>query len=214
MVGQGTAVNVSSVVIAAVFMMSCSSPSVSTPTSLDLRSTAPIITIPPDVLRMAIVYPRGEQTEWAGAYSRLEGAAFQLKAYRPTLRIIDRSHMPAIVTEQRFQVGGLVSDESAIRIGQMLGVDSVLIYRIEGPTLRDRIWARRYRDLPPVTVTSKIVRVESAEVVYHNVVAVRAEAREESGWSLSDNVDVQQWGREALDRGIAQTLVDLHRAFE
>jgi hypothetical protein len=96
----------------------------------------------------------------------------------------------------------------------MLGVDSVLIYRIEGPTLRDRLWARQHRDLPPVTVTSKIIRVESAEVVYHNVVTAHVGEIEGSGWSLSDHVDYQRWGREALDRGIAQTVVDLHRAFE
>lgn len=184
------------------------------PSGFDVRSRAPIITIPPDVQRMVIVYPKGEHAEWAVAYSRLEGATFQLKAHRPSLRIVDRAHVPALVTEQRLQAGGLVSDVSAVRIGQLLGVDSVLIYRIEGPTLRDRIWARGYRDLPPVTVTSKIIRVESAEVVYHNVVTARAGEAEGSGWSLSDNVDYQRWGREALDRGIMQTVVDLQRAFE
>lgn len=70
-------------------------------------------------------------------------AAFQLKTNRPNLRIIDRSQMPASVAEQRFQVGGLVSEESAVRIGRMLGVDSVLIYRIDGPTLRERFFAQR-----------------------------------------------------------------------
>ena len=49
--------------------------------------------------------------------------------------------MPAIIAEQRFQVEGLVSEESAVRIGRMLGVDSVLMYRIDGSTLRDRFFA-------------------------------------------------------------------------
>ena len=163
--------------------------------------------IPADVQQMAVLYPRGGTPEWSSAYGRLEGAAFQLKTFRPNLRIIDRSHMPAIVSEQRFQVGGLVSEESAVRIGQMLGVDSVLIYRIDGPTLRDRFFARQHRDLPPVTVTSKIIRVESGEVVYHNVVTARADETEGFGWSLSDNVDYQRWSREALDRGIMQTVL-------
>jgi hypothetical protein len=122
--------------------------------------------------------------------------------------------MPTVFTEQRFQAGGLVSDESAVRIGQMLGVDSVLIYRIDGPTLRDRLWARQHQDLPPITVTSKIIRVESAEVVYLNVVTARVDEADGSRWSLSDNVDYQRWSREALDRGIMQTVVDLQRAFQ
>ena len=142
------------------------------------------------------------------------GAAFQLKTFRPSLRIIDRVHIPAIVLEQRYQVRGLVSDESSVHLGRMLGVDSVLIYRIDGPTLRNRLWARRHRDLPPVTVTSKIIRVESAEVVYHNVVTTRVNETEGFGWSRSNHVDYQRWSREAIDRGVMQTVYDLPNAFE
>lgn len=194
-------------------MAGCSQVATQAP-SLGFRTSPPILPIPPDVQRMAILYPQGSNTEWSGAYSRLESAAFQLKAARPTLRIIDRSHMSAIVTEQRLQTGGLFSDESAVRIGQMLGVDSVLIYRIDGPTLRDRFMARQHRDLPPVTVISKIIRVESAEVVYHNVVTARPDDVDGSGWMLSDNIDYHRWSREAVDRGIMQTVFDLRRAFE
>ncbi len=214
MVGRGSAVNVSKIVMAVIMFAGCSSSPTPSPTIGGLSSSFPILAIPSDVQRLAVVYPRGANSEWSGAYSRLEGAAFQLKAHRPTLRIVDRSHIPTVFTEQRFQVGGLVSDESAIRIGQMLGVDSVLIYRIDGPTLRDRFWARQHRDLPPITVTSKIIRVESAEVVYHNVVTAHVEEADEAGWSLSDNVDYQRWSREALDRGIMQTVFDLRRAFQ
>lgn len=214
MVGRGSVVNVGRVAMAVAIFAGCShsSPPSSAVVSLDM--SAPILAIPPDVQRLAVLYPRGVNPEWSNAYSQLEGAAFQLKAHRPTLRIIDRSHMPTVFTEQRFQSGGLVSDETAVRVGQMLGVDSVLIYRIDGPTLRERLWARQHRDLPPITVTSKIIRVESAEVVYHNVVTARVEEADESGWSLSDNVDYQRWSREALDRGVKQTVVDLRRAFQ
>jgi len=66
-------------------------------------------------------------------------------------------------------------------------------------------------------VTTKIIRVESAEVVYHNVVTtrVRVGPADGSGWSLSDSsVDYQRWSRDALDQGIKQTVVDLRRAFQ
>jgi hypothetical protein len=169
MARQGSAIRVMGILTMAVLMASCSSVTTQTPPTYDFRSTPPVLPIPADVQRVAVLYPRGGSTEWSSAYGRLEGAAFQLKTFRPDLRIIDRSHMLAIVTEQRYQVGGLVSEESAVRIGRMLGVDSVLIYLIDGPTLRDRFFARQHRDLPPVTVTSKIIRVESGEVVYHNV---------------------------------------------
>ncbi len=197
----------------AVLMASCASVTPQTTPKLSFHFTPREVLIPADVQRIAVLYPRGGAPEWSSAYNRLEGATFRLKALRQNLRIIDRSHLPTIVSEQRFQVGGLVSEESAIHIGRMLGVDSVLIYRIDGPTLRDRFFARQYSDLLPVTVTSKIIRVESGEVVYDNVVTVRGDEPEGS-WLLSDQVDYQRWSREAIDRGIMQTVYDLRRAFE
>jgi hypothetical protein len=217
MVGRGSAANVGRVALAVFIIAGCSHAAPPSPTVDTLDFSLPVLAIPPDVQRLAVLYPRGVNPEWSNAYSQLEGAAFQLKAHRPTLRIIDRSHMGTVFSEQRFQSGGLVSDESAVRIGQMLGVDSVLIYRIDGPSLRDRLWARQYQDLPPITVTIKIIRVESAEVVYHNVVTarVRVGPADGSGWSLSDSsVDYQRWSREALDRGVKQAVVDLRRAFQ
>jgi hypothetical protein len=214
MARRGSTVQMVGILTMAALMASCSSVTTPTPVTLGFRSASPLLPIPADVHRMVVLYPRGEAPEWSSAYSRLEGAAFQLKTFRPNLRIIDRSHTPLIVAEQRFQVGGLVSEESAVRIGKMLGVDSVLIYRIDGPTLRDRFFARTHRDLPPVIITSKIIRVESGEVVYHNVVTARVNETQESGWLLSDNVDYQRWSREAVDRGVVQTVDDLCHAFE
>jgi hypothetical protein len=43
-----------------------------------MRSTHPLLPIPAGVQRMMVLYPRGESPEWSSAYSRLEGAAFQL----------------------------------------------------------------------------------------------------------------------------------------
>jgi hypothetical protein len=212
MARQRSAIKLMTVLTMAVLLASCAS--TTTQTIPTFRSAPPASPIPADVQQMAILYPRGGTPDWSNAYGRLEGAAFQLKTFRPHLRIIDRSHMQDIVSEQRFQVGGLVSEDSAVRIGQILGVDSVLIYRIEGPTLRERFFARRHRDLPPMTITSKIIRVESGEIVYHNVVTTHVGDAEESAWSLSDNVDYHRWSREALDRGIMQTVYDLHRAFD
>lgn len=214
MVGRGSTVQMVGILTMTVLVAGCANAATRTAPTFSLRSMPPVSPIPADVQQMAVLYPRGGTPDWSSAYGRLEGAAFQLKTFRPNLRIIDRSHMRAIVSEQRFQVGGLVSEDSAVRIGQMLGVDSVLIYRIDGPTLRDRFFARQHHDLPPMTITSKIIRVESGEVVYHNVVTARVDETEGFGWSLSDNVDYQRWSREALDRGIMQTVYDLHRAFD
>ena len=96
-----------------------------------------------------MLYPKTYSRELLDAYARLEGAVFQLKEQRPFLRIVDRFDLPTLRGEQRFQLGGAVSDESAIRLGRLLGVDSVLFFRIEGPNFRDQVFAKFYGDLPP-----------------------------------------------------------------
>jgi len=183
------------------------------PVPLTWNTVPPSLLVPLDVERLAVLYPKTYSRELMEAYAHLEGAAFQLKAQRPSLRIVDRFNLPSILSEQRLQMSGAVSDETAIRIGRLLGVDSVLIYHIEGPTMRDRLFARYYGDLPPFMVTSKIVRVESAEVVFYNVVTTRmAGPNDGSSMSLTES-DLQPTIRVALEDGVAQTIADLRNAF-
>lgn len=186
-------------------------PSVS---SLPRSSLAPLFPIPRDVQRIAVLYAKSANPDVIEAYNRLEGATFRLKAHRPELKIVDRFHLPLVLDEHRLQLAGTVAEDSAIRMGRVLGVDTILIYRIASPSSRDRMWARSHHDLPPVTVTSKVIRVESAEVLYHRVVVAWLEGSPSWGWSSPERVDYQRLCREAIERGIAQTVLELGRAFE
>lgn len=191
----------------------CQSTALPTTPPVSVRTLGPSSAIPADVQRIAVFYPRSSNPDFHIAYQLLEGAAFQLKDKRSTLKIVDRLNLATVMSEQRFQVAGAVTDESAVRIGQMLGVDSVLLYSIDGPTLRDRFFSSRSGQVGPIIVTTKIIRVESGEVVYHDVVTAQVG---DGGWDwvLSDNVDYHQLSRAALERGVSQTLLDLQRAFE
>ncbi len=170
--------------------------------------------IPQDIRRIAILYPQSVPLELRQAYQRLEGATFALKAHRPDLTIVDRVDFVTVLKEHRFQTMGSVADDSAISIGRVLGVDSILLYRIDSPSYRDRMWARRASDLPPVTVTSKLIRVESAEVLYHRVVVAQLQDATAAGSSVSEPSEYQRLSREALERGIRETVQELGRAFE
>ena len=112
--------------------------------SLPGSSLTSILQIPRDVQRIAVLYPKSGNPDVAEAYNRLEGATFRLKAHRPELKIVDRFHLAAVFAEHRLQLAGTVAEDSAIRIGRVLGVDSILIYRIASPSNRDRMWARSY----------------------------------------------------------------------
>lgn len=172
-----------------------------------IRSTVPMsLQVPLTVERLAILYPKTYNRELMDAYARLAGAAFQLKEHRPSLRIIERFDLPTIQSEQRYQLSGAVSDETAIGVGRLLGADSILLYRIDGPTIRDRLFAHMYGGMPPYTVTSKVIRVESAEVVYLNVVTVPVihSSRDDFVHPLS---------LDALEQGIIKTIRDLQHAF-
>ena len=170
--------------------------------------------IPREVQRIAVLYPKSVSSEMADAYNRLEEATFGLKAVRPSLKFVDRLYLPVVLEEHRFQLTGWVADESAVGLGRVLGVDTVLLYRINGPSMRDRMWARSPRDLPPVTVTSKMIRVESAEVLYHNVVEAEIEESASWGGSFLDRAEYQRLSREAMERGIVQTVSELRQALK
>ena len=159
----------------------CQSSPLPAPSPLSVRPLGPTATIPDNVQRIAVFYPRSSNPDFLAAYQRLEGATFQLKGQRPGLmKVVDRFHLLTLITEQRLQGTGVVADDSAVRIGHLLGGDSVLLYSIDGPTLRDRLFARGPNQVRPITVTTKIIRVESAEVAYFNVVTARTD--EESRW--------------------------------
>lgn len=175
-------------------------------------SVSPVAPIPLDVTRLAVLFPKTYDRALLDAYARLESAALTLKTQRPLLRIVDRFDLPTIRSEQAFQLSGAVSDETAIGVGRLLGADSILFYRIESPTLRDRVRAKLYGGLPPVTVTSKIVRIATAEVIYHNVVTAPVEPESDSFFFPRDpRADLAL--RAPLTQGVAQTISDLQRAF-
>jgi hypothetical protein len=174
------------------------------------KTISDTVHVPQTVERLAVIYPISAERVLMNAYSVLEGAAFQLKELRPSLHIVDRSDLQTILVEQWLQLEGGVSDVTAIRVGKLLGVDSVLLYRVEGPTAREQALAVFHREMPPLLVSSKVIMVESAEVVFHNVVTSPVEHPGDEGGTFAGS---QSYLRAAMERGIAQTILDLQQAF-
>jgi hypothetical protein len=177
------------------------------------NTVTPSLRIPVTVERLAVLYPKAYDRELLHAYMRLAGATFQLREQRPALRIVERFDLPMIRSEQLFQLSGATSDDTAAGLGRLLGADSVLFYRIEGPTMRDRVLAKLYGELPPFTITSKVIRVESAEVVYLNVVTAPVASRSDSFPAFVNASRYDLPFQAALNRGIVRTIGDLQHAF-
>jgi hypothetical protein len=195
--------------ILAPVLISCQNAAPTFTVHSDIVSTAPsTVQIPLSIERVAILYPEASDRRLMNAYLRLEGGTFQLKELRPTLKLVERFDLRRVLDEQRFQLSQVVSDDTAVHVGHLLGVDSVALYRVESPSTRDQALASVVGGLPPVVVVSKIIKVEDGEIVFLNAVTVPVETSTDKGFFYMDS-KVQT----ALDRGVAQTIADLRHAF-
>ena len=93
MAKRGSVVQLVTILTMAVLVANCTNATKPMPPTTSFHPTPLMLPIPADVQRVAVLYPREAHPDWSSAYGRLEGAAFQLKTFRPKLRIIDRSHM-------------------------------------------------------------------------------------------------------------------------
>jgi hypothetical protein len=172
------------------------------------ESTSPT-QIPASVARLAILFPHATDPSIKSTYLDLEAHSFRLKALRPELQFVDRTLLQALRQEQKFQLSGSVSDQTAIRLGQLLGADSILHYHVERPTWLDQMRARFSGQLPPVRVFSKVIRVETGEVLFHHMVSVQSRelSDDESYSSVAPLVHA------AVKKGVGKTLQALQLAF-
>jgi hypothetical protein len=181
------------------------------PASLELMAAE--LPVPQHVRRLAVWYPKAGDQDLVYGYSRLEEATFQLKRQRSWIKIVDRRNVDQITEEQRFQFSGRVADDSAVRVGQWMGADSMLVFRIDGPTWRDRLLARMHGKMPPFVVSSKIISLESGEVLYHDVVTA-APVPASGEWSdYASDYELRPAMHAALDQALASAIRHLHRSF-
>jgi hypothetical protein len=171
------------------------------------------VPVPQHVRRLAVWYPRTWEQDVAYGYTRLEQAAFQLKRQRSNIKIVERHHLQQLTDEQRLQLSGRVGDDSVTRVGRWLGADSMVVFRIDGPTWRERLLARFYGKMPPFVVSSKIISLESGEVLYHDVVtAVPVPATGE--WKdYASDYELQPALHSALEHALSMAISHLHRSF-
>lgn len=185
----------------------------SAPAPADLHMSGSLIQEPisHDVRRLAVFYP--PEPEWAHAYLTLEQAVFRLKGQRPELLVVSRGDMRPLADEVFLHVSGRVSDDTAVRIGHMLGADSIVLFQIEGPRWRERLLARMYGSMPPILVVSKIVRIQTGEILYHDLVSSPAVPGADGWEEFGSDYELQPVLRSALERGLAAAINHLHQAF-
>lgn len=169
--------------------------------------------VPQHVRRLAVWYPSTSERDVAYGYSRLEEAAFQLKRHRSWIKIVERRNLEPLSDEQRLQLSGRVADDSVVRVGKWLGADSMVLFRIDMPTWRERLLARFYGKMPPFVVSSKIISVESGEVLYHDIVTA-VPVPPSGDWNdYASDYELQPSLRAALDRALSVAIAHLNQSF-
>ncbi len=169
--------------------------------------------VPQGVQRLAVWFPRTFDQELTYGYSRLEQATFQLKKQRPWIKIVERRDISQLTNEERWQLSGRVGDDSVMRIGKWLGADSMVLFRIEGPTRRERMLARFYGRMPLFVVSSKIISVESGEVLYHDIVTATAVPLSGEWSDYASDYESQPAMHAALDHALSVAIVHLNQSF-
>jgi hypothetical protein len=184
---------------------------VADPPALEALTTDP--PVPQHVRRLAVWYPKAGEQDLAYAYSRLEEATFQLKRQRSWIKIVDRRNLDQLTEEQRFHFSGRVADDSAVRLGRWIGADSMVVFRIDGPTWRERLLARMYGKMPPFIVSSKIISLESGEVLYHDVVTSTPVPPSGEWTDYASDYELRPAMHAALDQALTSAILHLHRSF-
>jgi len=169
--------------------------------------------LPQYVRRLAVLYPREADRDQAYAYARLEHALLRVKQRRPWVRVLDRRHLTAVTDEQRLQLSGRVTDDSAVQIGKLIGADSIVLFRIDGPGWRERLLARMHGAMPPIVVSSTIVHVESGEILYHDVI-VRTPLPGPQAWEdYGSDYELQPLLQASLELSLSEAIANLDEAF-
>jgi len=172
------------------------------------------VSVPPEVRRLAVWYPRTIERDVAYAYAKLEQATVHLKKQRSWIQIVERRSMEPLTNEQRFQVSGAIADESAVRLGRWIGADAMVLFQIDVPTWRERLLARFHGTMPPLAVSSKVVSVESGEVLYYDLVTTMPVPRS-GGWSdYASDYDLQPPLSLALEQALSLAIAHLHQSFQ
>ena len=171
------------------------------------------VPVPQHVRRIAVWYPRTWEQEVVYGYSRLEQAAFELKKQRAWIKIVERRNIELLTDEQRLQVSGRVADDSAMGVGKLLGVDSMLCFRVDMPSWRDRMLARFYGRMPPIVVSSKIISVQTGEVLYHDTVIAMATPLSGEWSDYASDYELQPALRSALDHALSGAIAHLNQSF-
>ena len=112
------------------------------------------------------------------AYDRLESKTWQIISNQGGVQVLERRNLEVVRKEQHLQRLYAMDEESAVRIGRLVGAQGVLIYRIRLPSWRDRFLVDE--EILPITFGGRLLEVETGTVLWSETVTLTSSDCESS----------------------------------
>ena len=138
------------------------------------------------------------------AYGRLELQTGEMLRRSKNI-IVERRDLRSIREEQWWQYQPEASEDASSSLGQLLGAELLFVYKITAPSFRERLFNRQGG--LKITVAAKILRVETGEVVWSHISAIRIHPQR---FDFTDEYRLGLQG--ALDRVVDDMLTAVHDA--
>ena len=139
------------------------------------------------------------------AYDRLESQSWKILTQRARVEVIERRNLDLLRHEQHLQYSYGMDEQSAVRLGQLIGAQAVLIYQIQLPSWRDRFLADD-DELLPLSLGGRILNVETGTVLWSHTVMVSSAGCQSNCW-FAGKPRATLWP--VLERGIDQLVAQL-----
>lgn len=95
----------------------------------------------------------------------IENTLLELFTSKNKFEVVERSELERVLSEQRLGLSGLVSESSAIRVGEMLGADFLLLGSITNAEILYTVNRNCYLYVGKVTANVKIVETETGAII-------------------------------------------------
>ena len=104
------------------------------------------------------------------AYDRLESETWHVLSEQAGVQVLERRNLDVVRQEQYRQQLYAMDEETAVRIGRLVGAKGVMFYQIRMPSWRDRFIVEE--ELLPITLGGRLLEVETGTVLWSQTVTV------------------------------------------
>lgn len=142
------------------------------------------------------------------AFDRLESKTWHILAGHAGVRVLERRNLEAVRTEQQLQQLYAMDEESAVRIGGLVGAQAVLLYQIRLPSWRDRILVEE--NALPISFGGRLLEVETGTVLWSETVTISPNHCQSKNCWFGGKPQATLWP--TLEEGIDQLVGEFSKA--